>query len=129
MQSTFVVRRSFQHEVDCFCTGEQHSNIIQLQKGDRFIITNERKYVEHLGWYFQIVVNDSYHVFVLLSDIQRLYEKRLICSLLDLDLAINIYAYKVDQALEKKDKRKFDENVQQLEYLQHLRDTRTPHYA
>ncbi|KGX86822.1 hypothetical protein [Pontibacillus marinus] len=115
MQSSFVVKRSFQHGADCFCTGEQHTNIIQLQKGDRFELTNERKYVEHLGWYFQITINESYHVYILLSDLQKIYEHSLICSLLDLELEINYYEYKVDHALENKEKEIFDYYVQQLE--------------
>jgi len=124
MQSSFVVKRSFQHEVGCFCTGEQHTNIIQLQKGDRFELTSERKYVEHLGWYFQIIVNESYHVYILLSDLQRIYEHNLISSLLDLELEINYYTYKVDHALENKEKETFDYYVQQLEKARSLLDKR-----
>ncbi|QHE53570.1 hypothetical protein [Pontibacillus sp. HMF3514] len=129
MQSSFVVKRSFQHEADCFCTGEQHTNIIQLQKGDRIELTNERKYVEHLGWYFQIIVNESYHVYFLLSDLQKIYEYNLICSLLDLELEINYYEYKVDHALEYKEKEPFDFYVQQLENARHLLHKRAANHV
>lgn len=129
MQSSFVVKRSFQHEVDCFCSEEKHSNIIQMQKGDRFVLSGERKYVEHLGWYFQIIVNEAYQVFILLSDIQQLYEHNLICSLLDLELAINYYEYKVNQSLDEKDKDTFDHYIQKLEGTKYLLNKRVKNYA
>jgi len=129
MQSSFIVKRSFQHEAGCFCTGEQHTDIIQLQKGDRFVITQERKYVEHLGWYFQIIVNDDYHIYFLLTDLNKLYEHELICSELDLELAINYYEFKVDQALEQKERGAFDDYVQQLEEAKHILYKRETHIA
>lgn len=103
MDKNFIILELFQHEVSCCCPGERHQHIIEFLQGDVWTITNERKYIDCLGWHSLIVVNNEFQFFMHVEDIEELYSKGSICSILDLNLKINHLSFKVNEALDALD--------------------------
>ncbi|MCD5323292.1 MULTISPECIES: hypothetical protein [Pontibacillus] len=123
MEYTWIVTKSFEHKIDCFCSGEPHTSKIPFQKGDRIELTDEVKNVEPMGWYVRIIMNQTYQVFVHIDDLEDFYEHHLIQSEMDLDLQRNYYQYKVNTALDEWNQDQFSHYVNKLEEVQDVLTT------
>ncbi|WP_129730994.1 IDEAL domain-containing protein [Ectobacillus funiculus] len=104
MNSNFVTLKSFEYELNCNCP-ERHP--IYFSAGDILTIEEERRYVDGMGWYVLITINDEYNMFMFLEDIEHLRMKGTICAISDLDLRINYLRFKVNEALDTRDKEAF----------------------
>ncbi|UOQ42886.1 hypothetical protein MUN89_13035 [Halobacillus salinarum] len=115
MDSTFIATQEFNHPVDCFCASQKHANTIYFQIGDQIFISEGTKFVESLGWYVRVVVNQSYQFFIHADDLEALLETEKIKSAFDVSLETNFYEYKINQALDEKDENGFHTYVVLLE--------------
>lgn len=104
MNSSFVTLKPFEYELNCNCP-ERHP--IHFSAGDILTIEEEKRYVDGLGWYVLITINDEYNIFMFSDDIEHLYMKGTICAISDLDLRINYLRFKVNEALDTRDKDAF----------------------
>lgn len=104
MNSSFVTLKPFEYELNCKCP-ERHP--IHFSAGDILTIEEEKRYVDGLGWYVLITINDEYNIFMFSDDIEHLYMKGTICAISDLDLRINYLRFKVNEALDTRDKDAF----------------------
>lgn len=121
MDNHFVILELFQHEVSCCCPGQKHQHLLEFQQGDIWTITNERKYVDCLGWHVLIEVNNKIHFLMHVEDVEELYSQRVICSLLDLDLRINHLRFKVNEALDAHDRTAFLSFTDELSNVQRVK--------
>lgn len=122
MNDRFIILELFQHEVSCCCPGQKHQHMIEFHQGDVWTITNERKYVDCLGWHFLVTVNSEFQFLIHVEDFEDLYKKSSICSFLDLDLKIIHLNFKVNEALDAKDKESFLLFANELTNLQKIKD-------
>lgn len=107
MITPFIAIQSFNHQVECFCPDGNHSEVITIHEGDIIEITPEQKYNEINGWYFQIIINHRCSFFISLEDLEWYFLNDRIVSMLDVDLQINYYQYKINEALDGEDKGSF----------------------
>ncbi|KGX84965.1 hypothetical protein [Pontibacillus litoralis] len=117
MYPSYLVTTAFKHEVDCFCTEIRHTNTIIFRKGDRITLTEECQFVEEIGWYTKILLNEMYTAYVVLEEIESLNKMGYLRSFIDIELEINYYEYKVNEALDNKDAHTFHCYVERLERL------------
>ncbi|AOH54407.1 hypothetical protein ABE28_008580 [Peribacillus muralis] len=122
MDKNHVILELFQHQVTCCCPGEKHQHMIEFFPGDVWTITDERKYVDCLGWHFLIVVNEEYQFFMQVGEIEELYSEGTICSILDLDLRINHLGYKINEALDAHDRESFLSFADELSNIQEIKN-------
>ncbi|MFP7733337.1 IDEAL domain-containing protein [Priestia aryabhattai] len=107
MDAHFIIMKPFCHEVGCCCPEQQHQHMINFHQGDVWTITDNRKYVDCLGWHYLIDINNEFQFFMHVEDIEELQSKGSICSIWDLDLKINYLNFKIDEALEAHDRESF----------------------
>lgn len=122
MYDRFVILESFQQQVSCCCPGQQHQHIIEFRQGDVWTITNERKYVDLLGWHLLVIVNSEFRFLMHVEDIESLYNKGSICSILDFELKILHLNFKVNETLDAHDKESFLLFANELTNLQEIKD-------
>lgn len=127
MNKHFIALESFQHQVSCCCPGQKHQHIIDFDQGDVWIITNGRKYIDCLGWHSLIDFNNEFQFFMHVEDIEKLYSKGSICSILDLNLRINHLSFKVNEALDAHDRESFVFFADELKNLREIKSKM--HYA
>lgn len=118
MDTHFIIMKPFCHEVGCCCPEQQHQHMINFRQGDIWTITNNRKYVDGLGWYCLIDINNEFQFFIYVDDIQELHAKGSICSIWDLDLKINYLNFKINKALDTYDREAFLSLSNELRHTQ-----------
>lgn len=96
--------------------------MIEFFPGDVWTITNERKYVDCLGWHFLIEVNEEFQFFMHVEDIEELYSKGSICSILDLNLKINFLSFKINEALDAHDRESFLSFADELSNVKEIKN-------
>jgi hypothetical protein len=121
MDKQFVIMKPFCHEVGCCCPEQQHQHMINFRQGDIWTITNNRKYVDGLGWYCLIDINNEFQFFIYVDDIQELHVKGSICSIWDLDLKINHLNFKINEALDTHDREVFLSLSNELHHVQQVK--------
>ena len=121
MNDHFIILEFFQHQVSCCCPGQKHRHIIEFHQGDVWTFTNERKYVDCLGWHSLVTVNSEFRFLMHVEDIEELYNNKRICSILDLELNIIHLNVKVDEALDAHDKESFQLFANELTNLQEIK--------
>lgn len=121
MDTHFIIMKPFCHEVGCCCPEQQHQHIINFRQGDIWTITNNRKYVDGLGWYCLIDINNEFQFFIYVDDIQELHAKGSICSIWDLDLKINYLNFKINKALDTHDREAFLSLSNELRHAQQVK--------
>jgi hypothetical protein len=121
MKKHFIILEPFQHQVSCCCPGEKHHHVIEFRQYDVWTITDDWKYVDCLGWYSLIEVNNEFQFLMHVEDIEDLYTKGIICSILDLDLRINHLRFKINEALDAYDRELFLSFSFDLNNLQEMR--------
>ncbi|MEK3990067.1 MULTISPECIES: hypothetical protein [Robertmurraya] len=103
----YIAVKTFDHQVDCFCPDADHSEVITIQRGDILEITPERKYTVINGWYALVIINQSFSFYMAVEDIEWYFTKEQLISMLDVDLQINYYQFKINQALDEADEISF----------------------
>ncbi|KOP63686.1 IDEAL domain-containing protein [Priestia megaterium] len=121
MDTHFIIMKPFCHEVGCCCPEQQHQHMINFRQGDIWTITNNRKYVDGLGWYCLIDINNEFQFFIYVDDIQELHAKGSICSIWDLDLKINYLNFKINKALDTYDREAFLSLSNELRHTQQVK--------
>ncbi|TQR12301.1 hypothetical protein [Psychrobacillus soli] len=122
MNDRFVILEFFQHEVSCCCPGQKHQHLIEFHQGDVWTITNERKYVDCLGWHFLVTVNGEFRFLMHVEDMEDLYNNGSICSVLDLELKTIHLNFKINEALDAHDKESFLLFANELTNLREIKD-------
>lgn len=107
MHEHFIILENFLHQVGCYCPGQSHQYVLEFQPGDVWLISDEPKYVDCLGWFLLIEVNNEYSFYMHVEDIEELYNNGNICSIMDLELKINYLSFKVNEALDTHDRESF----------------------
>lgn len=103
----FITMNTFKHQVDCFCPGVNHEEILIINEGDVIEVTSERKHAAEKGWYVLIVINNFCIFFIAVDELEKYYKEHKILSLTDLELKMNYLKYQINQALDQDDKRSF----------------------
>jgi hypothetical protein len=122
MNEHFIILETFQHPVRCCCPGQGHEYTVDFKQGDIWCLTKERKYIGCLGWYFLIAFNNEYQFYIHVEDIENLYRKGSICSILDLELKINYLNSKVNEALDEQDRKAFLSYTGELNDVQSIKE-------
>lgn len=127
MLDMFIVNESFKHDVECFCTETRHTNTITFRKGNRIELTNHTRYIDEIGFFVQIVINDMYTAFLHENDIEELYNHQYFRLLLDVELEANYYEFKINEALDAKEEETFRHYVSLLEHHKELLEEEAVH--
>jgi hypothetical protein len=114
----FIARKSFEHQIECFCPDRHHAGLVTIHKGDLIELTNERQFIPDKGWYFLIGMNEEGHFYMALEDLENYYDSGQLISLVDLELKENYCKYKVNVALDSGDEATF------MAFTSELKDTR-----
>ncbi|CAI9386764.1 hypothetical protein ACTQ5K_12710 [Niallia sp. Sow4_A1] len=123
MKNDFIVLTPFQYMIECTCPRPEHTFILDLHKGDIITVTEEKKYVDSLGWLLLVMIND-YSFFMFVDEIEEFIANKKITSLLDLELRMNYLDYKVNESLDVLNKEKFDVFARELNDLKAIQKDR-----
>jgi uncharacterized protein YpiB (UPF0302 family) len=121
MDKHFIILEPFHHQVTCCCPGEKHRHMIEFCEGDIWTMTNERKYVDCLGWHYLVENNNDFELYVHVEDIKELYEKGLICSTWDIDLKENHLLFKINESLDGNNREIFLSLANELRQLREIK--------
>lgn len=122
MKHCFVLLKTSVIEVECPCTNCEGLKKIEVKKGTILTITPDKKYVDGLGWYFLIDFNGKFQVYINIHDFEQYYFQQMFCSFIDFDLKFNYLNYKVNQALDERNKEAFYHLSDELIHLTELKD-------
>ncbi|MGM0901062.1 MAG: hypothetical protein ACQEXB_08160 [Bacillota bacterium] len=118
----FIARKSFEHEIECFCPDRHHAGLIAIHRGDIIELTNERQFIPDRGWYFLINMNNERHFYMALKDLDNYYDSGELVSLIDLELKENYCKYKINAALDTGDEDTFIVFTCELKESRHLKE-------
>lgn len=124
MEATLFVLKPFRYEkgnVDCSC-----HKIIRFQRGDQLHIFGEPFFVDHLGWYIQVQKNEEIQFYMSAHFIDDIYDKQVLCTKMDLSLAMNYHQYKIDEALKTKNEDLFHSHIKAYDQLKTLHSEHKP---
>lgn len=116
MKNDFIVLTPFQYLIECTCPRPEHTFMLDLHKGDIITVTEERKYVDSLGWLILVMIND-YSFFMFVDEIEEFIENKRITSLLDMELRMNYLEFKVNESLDGLNKEQFELFASELNEL------------
>jgi uncharacterized protein YpiB (UPF0302 family) len=122
MNKFFIAKQMFQHQIDCFCPNGIKEDVVTIHRGDIIEITSERKYMMENGWYFLIRHNDKYDFYIALEDLETYYVDEKLASNLDIELLLNYFDYKIDQALDIGDEKSFFTFTTKLKEISDLKE-------
>jgi hypothetical protein len=103
MSQHFIVAKTFEHQIDCFCPGGEHADLLIIKKTDRIEVKDDRKFVMDSGWYSLVIINNEWFLYMALEDLDQYFMKGYIYSMLDIELKINYLQFQVNLALDKGD--------------------------
>ncbi|WP_445490942.1 hypothetical protein [Niallia sp. 03133] len=122
MKNNYVVTTSFQYMIECTCPSPDHTFIIDVHKGDIITVTEEKKYVDSLGWLALVLIND-YRFYMYIQELEDFVSEGKIFSVMDLDLKINYLQYKVNETLDSLDKNNFSFYAKELAKLKEIQES------
>ncbi|WP_313892948.1 hypothetical protein [Psychrobacillus sp.] len=122
MNENFIILELFQQQISCCCPKQKHQHMIEFRQGDVWTITNERKYVDCLGWHILMTVNREFQFLIHVEDLEELYNKGKICSIMDLDLKMIHLNFKINEALDSHDKESFNLFANELSEIQKIKN-------
>jgi hypothetical protein len=114
MTTSYIAAKTFDHQIDCFCPDDDHSEIVTIQKGDIIDITPERKYTVINGWYVLVILNQRCSFYVSVEDLEWYFIKKQMVTMLDVDLQMNYYKYKINEALDEGDEESFMTHTEKM---------------
>ena len=118
----YIVTDTFTHQIDCYCPGEEHVDVLTLKEGDVIEVTPDGKFTFGNGWYFLIVINYQSPIYLSLDDLEHYYRRGQILSSYDLELKSNYIQNKINQALDTKNKDSFLNYTSELNHLSNLKE-------
>ncbi|WP_226671208.1 hypothetical protein [Metabacillus litoralis] len=121
MHHYFIVEKTFEHMIECFCPDGAHEDSIEIKKADIIEVTNDRQYMSDNGWYIKVFLNNYWHFHIALEDLEKYFTQGMIVSLVDLELKINHLNYLIDQSLSKGDKFSFLQSTKRLKESKYLK--------
>lgn len=108
-------------EIECLYYGYKKDHVItensHLFCGSLLKLTNYCRRVIGIGWYIQILLNQSNSMYVSLNDFEKFINCNKICSIVDFEIELSMANYFVNQALDNGDKEKFHQAAGQLKKL------------
>jgi hypothetical protein len=116
MKNDFIVLTPFQYMIECTCPRPEHTFMLDLHKGDIITVTEERKYVDSLGWLLLVMIND-YSFFMFVDELEEFIATKKMTSLLDMELRMNYLEYKVNESLDGLNKEQFELFASELNEL------------
>lgn len=116
MKNEFIVLTPFQYMIECTCPRPEHTFILDLHKGDIITVTEEKKYVDSLGWLLLVMIKD-YSFFMFVDEIEEFIATKKITSLLDMQLRMNYLEFKVNESLDVLNKEQFELFASELNEL------------
>lgn len=122
MKHRFVLLKTSVIEVECPCTKCEGLKKIEVKKGTILTITPERKFVDSLGWYVLIDVDEKFQVYINIHDFEKYYFENIFCSFIDLDLKLNYLEYKLDESLDERNEEAFHILSNELSDLNELKE-------
>ncbi|TRZ38048.1 hypothetical protein CEQ21_21790 [Niallia circulans] len=119
MQNQFLVVKPFQYMVECTCPRPDHTFFLDLHKGDIITVTEEKKYVDSLGWLMLVMIND-YSVYMFVQELEDFIDEEKIVSVLDMELKRNYLQFKVNESLDTLDKEGFEQYAKELTIVKEM---------
>ncbi|MFL0365888.1 IDEAL domain-containing protein [Pseudobacillus sp. 179-B 2D1 NHS] len=107
MSEYFIATETFEHQIDCFCPEGDHADVLKINKGDVIEVTNEHKFTMINGWYLLVKINDQYVFYMALADLEQYCIKERILSILEINLKMNFWRFKINEALDTGDEASF----------------------
>lgn len=107
MFGTFISRKKFELQIDCFCPEAIHANVLTINKGDIIEVTNDYKFTMENGWYVLVKFTSQRIFYIGFEDLEYHFMKERLLNKLDIDLSINYLQFKINQSLEAGDKERF----------------------
>lgn len=117
----FIATETFDHQIDCFCPGEKHEELMTILKGAVVEVTQERRFSEHKGWYVLIIVNQYCVFFIAAEELDKYVKEERLLSLIDIELKINFLQHQIDKTLDKVDKGTFIDTTNELKRVYDLK--------
>lgn len=121
MHHYFIVTHSFDHIVDCFCPGDDHSGVLEMRKEDIIEVTNERQFMFDNDWYILVIINNNWQLYMALEDLEKYFTEGYFVSLMDIELKINHLNFQIDQSLGKGDEVAFLQSTTTLKESSELK--------
>ena len=119
MNNDFIVLTPFPYMIECTCPSPEHTFILDLHKGDIITVSEERKYVDSLGWLILVMIKDySFYMFV--DEIEEFVANKQITGLLDMEWRMNYLEYKVNESLDGLNKENFEVFARELNDLKSI---------
>jgi len=107
MYRHFIVKETFKHRKECFCPDQAHAHDVTIYEGDIIEIINDRRYIDDKGWYFLISINSLHEFYLSLEELENYYASGVIVSATDIELSLNYFQFKIDEALDMGDEERF----------------------
>jgi hypothetical protein len=120
MSQQFIVAKSFEHLIDCFCPGGAHAESIIIHREDILEVKDDRKFIMDRGWYSLVVINNQWYLYMAIEDLEQYFKKNYLYSMLDIDLKINYLHFQVNQALDEGNEALFMNGTSRLNDLSNL---------
>ncbi|MYL21077.1 hypothetical protein GLW04_14330 [Halobacillus litoralis] len=101
-------------------TEDSQADVKTLTEGDVLHVTGLPLYVDQMGWFVEVQINDDAPFSMSIPSMDDCYDQGLLFTEMDLDLAINYYEFKIDQSLVSKDEVSFHESKHALDRFKQL---------
>ncbi|MCE7793815.1 hypothetical protein K8O68_15490 [Salipaludibacillus sp. CUR1] len=118
MVGYYISLLKFSHVVNCLCRKGAPSATLQINAGDVIEVTNECKLFKDAGWFFMAAVNGKKCGFIAHEELVNYLNDKKLVTMLDIELHINHLKYKLDLALDQRNKDCFNVYTKKLtDYL------------
>ncbi|QGQ47649.1 hypothetical protein [Metabacillus sediminilitoris] len=120
MSKQFIVAKTFEHLIDCFCPEGDHAESIIIHKTDIIEVKEDRKFVMDNGWYSLVVINNQWFLYMAIEDLEHYFNRNYLYSMLDIELKINYLQFQVNQALDEGNEALFINSTSRLNDISDL---------
>lgn len=110
----FIARKTFTHQIDCFCPGSIHAATLTINKMDIIEVTSEESFTFNNEWYVLAILNNQGHFYIALEDLDQYFHLGRLVTDFDLELKLNYLQFQIDQALEIRDEELFLNHTKKL---------------
>ncbi|UOQ94299.1 hypothetical protein MUO14_04875 [Halobacillus shinanisalinarum] len=117
MNFYFIVTQAFDHTNESAYLELRQTD--SFEKHDMIVMTAPPHYVDPMGWYLPLSVGD-HNFYMSASMLENYYKQGYITTMDDLLLARNYNLFKINWALDEKDKDQFDRHTTHLYELEKL---------